>query len=397
MKTIDFIIDNNSLILVYSPDVFYSGLIEKYRKTEELTIKRCFSVTTDDEYRLEENDWFDADESVAFKIGEKTGDYFKMKKGIFGTSHDFYFHVDIRFKSELFVASRNISILHKLDSMITGDLYIGGQNETYVPMSVYYELIDKFPTSYELTLYSHKRVAQVLKNYIDGLGKVTDRYEKHLNQRLNSSVDDTFHYENELKLSILTSVYDRMKWMLSEEDGFSEKQWQEIVKDALLLIYPKYIWAEREVTVGTDGRHKKAPDFILIDSSGFVDILEIKKPNNQRLITKTKYRNNYVADRDLSGAIVQIEKYVQCLNHSGKAGEKMLQKRLRDKIPGNIAIKAVNPVGMLLMGRGDGLSCEQLIDLEIIKRQHKNIVDIMTYDDLIYRLKNMIAQLERQV
>lgn len=31
---------------------------------------------------------------------------------------------------------------------------------------------------------------------------------------------------------------------------------------------------------------------------------------------------------------------------------------------------------------------------EIIKRQHKNLVDIMTYDDLLERLRNILTQIE---
>jgi len=242
-----------------------------------------------------------------------------------------------------------------------------------MPTVAYHDLIKKFPNAYELTLYSHKRIAQVIKNYFDGLGKHTDKYEDYLNRKLNTKSNLDFHFENELKLEILNAVYIKIKYMLEEESGFSEKQWQEIVKEALLLIYPKYILAEREIVVGTDGRHKKKPDFLLIDASGFVDILEIKKPNDQRLITRTKYRNNFVADRDLSGAIVQIEKYVQSLSRSGKFLEEKIQKLLEHKLSDNIIIKIVNPVGMLLMGRSDNLDKDQWYDLEIIKRQHKNI------------------------
>lgn len=53
----------------------------------------------------------------------------------------------------------------------------------------------------------------------------------------------------------------------------------------------------------------------------------------------------------------------------------------------NVLIRVTNPQGMLLIGRSNNLSIDQLFDLEIIKRQHKNIVDIMTYDDLLERLK----------
>lgn len=397
MRTMEFIKDGSSLVLVYTPEAFYNGIIDKYRKEGQITIKSCFIVTTIDEYNLKGNDWYDTEETIAFMVGKLIGDYYKLNKEILGTTHDFYFYKDTKFNSKLFIADRNINILSKIDNLIQSDLYIGGNNETAIPKYVYDELIGKFPTTHELTLYSHKRIAQVLKNYFDDFGEIAEKYDKYLNKRLNTMVmNSTFRVENKLKLSILKAVHEKMIAMIKKEQGFSEKQWQEAVKDALLLIYPKYILAERELIVGTDGLHKKKPDFLLVDASGFVDVLEIKKPNDQRLITKTTYRNNFVADRDLAGAIVQIEKYVQCLNRSGKPGEEKLQSILNHKLPKDLYLKVVNPQGMLLMGRSEGLNAEQLYDLEIVKRQHKNIVDILTYDDLIYRLDNMIIQLENE-
>jgi hypothetical protein len=35
------------------------------------------------------------------------------------------------------------------------------------------------------------------------------------------------------------------------------------------------------------------------------------------------------------------------------------------------------------MGRTVGLSEEQIQDFEVIKRKYKNVIDIITYDDLI--------------
>lgn len=396
MKTMEFIKDGSNLVLAYTPEPFSNGILDKYRKEGKVTIKRCFIVTSHDEYSLDDDGWYDTEETIAFIIGKLVGDYYRLDKGILGTNHSFYFYKDIKFTSKLFITDRNINILSKIDSLIQSDLYIGGSNEVAIPQDVYDELLGKFPTTHELTLYSHKRIAQVLKNYFDGFDEITEKYEKYLNRRLEFVVDNTFYWENKLQLSILKAVHEKMLDMMKDEQGFSEKQWQEVVKNALLLIYPKYILAEREIVVGSDGRHKKKPDFLLIDASGFVDVLEIKKPNNQRLITRTVYRDNFVADRDLAGAIVQIEKYVQCLNRSGKSGEEKLQSSLRHKIPECLSVQVVNPQGILLMGRSIGLNSEQLYDLEIVKRQHKNIVDILTYDDLIYRLENMIVQLENE-
>lgn len=46
------------------------------------------------------------------------------------------------------------------------------------------------------------------------------------------------------------------------------------------------------------------------------------------------------------------------------------------------------------MGRSEGLNKQQLEDFELIKRQFRNIVDILTYDDLMMRIETILKQLE---
>ena len=55
-------------------------------------------------------------------------------------------------------------------------------------------------------------------------------------------------------------------------------------------------------------------------------------------------------------------------------------------------IRITNPSGIIIMGRNKGMSIEQQQDFEVIKRKYKNIIDIITYDDLLERLKFTIAQ-----
>ena len=137
---------------------------------------------------------------------------------------------------------------------------------------------------------------------------------------------------------------------------------------------------------------------VLIDAqskfkNGFVDILEIKKADVRML---TQYRNNYVATREISGAIQQIEKYIFCLNSSDKA-KVDVSKKLTETLPEGVEIKIVNPQGILLAGRSNEFTDEQKKDFELIKRQYKHVEDIMTYDDLAQRLRNIIASLEKRV
>ena len=124
-----------------------------------------------------------------------------------------------------------------------------------------------------------------------------------------------------------------------------------------------------------------------------MDILEIKKPD-VRLITKqASYRNNYVPVKELSGAVQQIEKYIYCLTSIENSQKNVIEK-LRDGLPEGMVPQVVSPKGMLLIGRSKDFNEQQKRDFEIIKRQYKNIADIMTYDDLLKRISNIVSSLE---
>jgi hypothetical protein len=185
--------------------------------------------------------------------------------------------------------------------------------------------------------------------------------------------------------------------LLNRSDSVREEVWQEQIHGLLRLLYPKYISGVREVVIKGVDRHDKRPDFLMIDANGYIDILEIKKPNVQILTKQSSYRNNYVPVRDFAGAIQQTEKYIYCLNAWGKDGEKVLQKQLSGKIPTNVQPKVVNPQGILLLGRSNQFNQQQKDDFELIKRQYKHVADIMTYDDLIQRVDNILSALKLEI
>lgn len=93
----------------------------------------------------------------------------------------------------------------------------------------------------------------------------------------------------------------------------------------------------------------------------------------------------------------KLKKYIYCLNVWGKEGERELQKQLSDKLPETVTPKVVNPQGILLLGRSDSFNRQQKDDFELIKRQYKHIAEIMTYDDLMQRIDNIIAALHKEI
>jgi hypothetical protein len=49
---------------------------------------------------------------------------------------------------------------------------------------------------------------------------------------------------------------------------------------------------------------------------------------------------------------------------------------------------------MVIIGRSKDFSDREKLDFEIIRRKYSNIMDIITYDDLINRLENIIKKFE---
>lgn len=52
---------------------------------------------------------------------------------------------------------------------------------------------------------------------------------------------------------------------------------------------------------------------------------------------------------------------------------------------------------MIIMGRNNTFNEQQNQDFELIKRQYKNITEIMTYDDLLLRLKTITSALIKRI
>lgn len=394
--SIEFRYDGTAILMLYAP-IFGHEEIRQKLDSDGLSIKNVFSVKADNEYQFDLSDEFE--ETFCFKVGELVGDYYRLDKNILDTDHWFYISKDVVISAKHFVAYQNISIFRKIDDLVDCDVYItNGADEAvgYIPFAVFERLINTFPNSTETKKYTHARIAQTLSHYFEGLERVSVDYEKYLNKRTSNNKAKPFPELQIISLELFIKAHELLKEMLNHPETYSERDWQAAICNIVCVIYPKYILAKREIEIGSDGRHNKRPDFLLVDSSGFVDILEIKKPNQQRLLTRKQYRDNYVADRDLSGAILQIEKYVYTLSHGGTGIEKKLEQHLANELPECIQIRVANPQGMLLMGRSNDLSEDEKFDLEFIKRQHKNIVDIMTYDDLLERMKNIITHLRTE-
>lgn len=264
------------------------------------------------------------------------------------------------------------------------------------------KLVDSTPTKTELFLYTRKRISNYLNDYFNNVRDYGKLYEKHLTQKqkrtpIENTIASVAEYESEKYKFIL----NKMKQMLNEHEGYYETDWQNEILQIITLIYPKYVVAIKELKIKnttSEKEEKRRIDIALFDTNGNIDVIEIKRPCDKiPLLSTGKYRNNYVPSKDLAGAIMQVEKYIYNLKRMGRKGEEELTAQIQENSIYSSAIKNMNvritsPKGMIIMGRSNDLSDEQKNDFEIIKRKHANIVDIITYDDIIHRLKCLIEK-----
>ena len=393
--TVDFETNGNELILVYTPERGSEDIKKRLISEDGVLIKKTFFVN---QILLREvDDEFDYEDTLRFCIGTIGEHYTHLDSEVFRTKHSFYFANEIKLNYKMFIAHRDIAILRKIDEVIERDFYIGGDWEAHngISKETFKDLINKFPKTAEMDKYAHMRIASIIKDYFPECDKYEAIYEKFIESKNNSFVSTTStvsKYNIQIELEQFTVAYQELNDMLDRYKAIDEKQWQEKIHNILQLLYPKYICCAREIKF-YGGKNDKQPDFLLVDANGFVDILEIKKADVRML---TQYRNNYVASREVSGAIQQIEKYIFCLNSYDKAKKDVLDK-LDGMLPNGLKPQVVNPQGILLAGRSNEFTEEQRKDFELIKRQYKHVADIMTYDDLAQRLKNIIASLKNKL
>jgi hypothetical protein len=389
---IEFQKENNRVILFYLSDYpTHNWVYHELNKSGKVTISKVFTFSPK-ELRSAFNEE-DEEAPVEFEIAFKCGEYYQFPKDILSIKHDLYVHEDVKIERKFFVAERNISIFQKIDSMVDCPIYIGGDEEGAIPTSVYYGLLKAFPNTNELNKYASARISAVLSSYIEINDDYEERYQQYLNKKISKKGANLQFDFSDLELVKFKSILEKLYSMLEDEFSYTEAQWQEELLQIILLLYPKYLHVFKEAPVrDIYNKSNRKIDYLLIDSSGNTDIIEIKKPFDKCIVTARTYRDNYIPLRELSGTVMQIEKYIFYLNKWGKKGEDKLTEHYKDELPENFQIKITNPSGIIIMGRKKEMTNEQVQDFEVIKRKYKNIIDIITYDDLLERLKFTISQ-----
>lgn len=409
-----FDVNRRNVVLVYEPEINDAGWVSRELASfNEVTISRGFTFTSDDliDSPAEPPDEGISEPTYRFRFAAREAGYFRVPGRVLGVDADVLIAEDVWLERKLFIAERNVGIFRRMAKVKRdgAEIVIGGPREDRIPIEAFRDLLARFPNSGELDRYANARVEAVVGEYLDDMKSARETYEAYLSHR-KSSVSDRPLPQTELlqaEIDKFTYVRDTIAAWLVSATSYSERDWQRMIIKVILLIFPKYVAVLENVEIAdfytAPGQTKRRYiDLCLVDAGGNIDVIEIKKPFDNVILTKTLYRDNSLPTRELSGAIMQAEKYLFHLSKWGVEGEKTLTQRYTATLPKPMPLRVTNPKAMLILGRdqlpsgGTALTPRELFDLEVIKRKYANMMDILTYDDLLRRLDNIIASLAQR-
>ncbi len=393
-NAVTFLKLNDALILVYTPRDDDSWVHAKFDRGEELVIKGTFRLRQQHllDLKIHDEEADSLENDLQFQIATLKGSYYYVDSKILSIDVPVLIHETATITWKWFTAEERVSIFKEIAELKPQRIVIGGDTPDAIPVVEYEKMIENFPNRHELKRYVLARVGSVVREYAETKVDAERLYRAYVQKRLRRTPRDLLARFSDQEQQKYQYMLDRLRAMLASEQSYPEAVWQTEILQIILLLNPKYIKAIQNVSIrDVDQRRTRRADILLVDASGNVDLIEIKQPFDQCILTPGQYRNNHIPLRELSGAVMQIEKYIYYLNRWGKTGEDTLTEKYRGEFPEGFKIRITNPSGIIIMGRDNNLSAAQLQDFEVVKRKYRNIVDIITYDDLLRRLEFILS------
>ncbi len=174
---------------------------------------------------------------------------------------------------------------------------------------------------------------------------------------------------------------------IKKKDALSE--FEEKLEEDLAESYWQNWFATNKWVLGSDFAQiiderkidtENIADYIMRAFDGFVDLVEIKKPNGMPFWASTKDHDNYVPSSDLVKAITQCLNYIHAIEQ--EANSVKFITRTKSKV--------IKPRCILIFGRSNDWNDEQREAYRILNAAY-NQISILTYDHLLLRAKNVLG------
>lgn len=156
-----------------------------------------------------------------------------------------------------------------------------------------------------------------------------------------------------------------------------ESHWQSWFKNNKWILGSEYLHILDERTIDP----QNIADYLVKAFDGFLDIVEIKKPNGLKFWMDAKDHNNYVPSSDLIKAITQCQNYIFEIEQEANSN-KFIQRTQGARV--------IKPRCLLIYGRSNNWNEKQQEAYRILNASY-NQITILTYDHLLLRAKNILG------
>lgn len=215
----------------------------------------------------------------------------------------------------------------------------------------------------------------------DDLNSLTAFLPKIYARAKGKSLDVTSVYKNKQSIQLLY-----LEKLISDFDNrtkkkYGESNWQDYFRKYILLFQDGYIQRLEKINIGVDIRF---PDFCVITTDDYLDVIEIKIPST-RLLLQDKSHKNYYWSTEISKAISQTEKYLDSITKNAD----QIRRVLADKL--GINLRIIKPRGIIIAGTTSEFekNKEKADDFRLLNEGLKNIT-VIPYDEMSRRVRNTI-------
>lgn len=224
-----------------------------------------------------------------------------------------------------------------------------------------------------------ENIAKIIRESKVDKKKLTPEVLKEITAAANQ-----VYYKNTLE-----EFNDRLRKQLPETKGGNS--WQTWIYSNTWIFGTSYLEPIEKERVG----FSQIPDYLFPTVDGFLDILEIKVPQKNRIILEDKdHKGAYYWDTETSEAIGQVANYLHELEKNQLQVAQNIRREYKDKY--QIEISAVKPRAIILIGRTEGWSEEKLEALRKLNFALHGI-EIISYDQLLRRGEGLIKMFDKEI
>lgn len=161
-------------------------------------------------------------------------------------------------------------------------------------------------------------------------------------------------------------------------DNLTEPKWQNWFEENSWVLGTEFVELLDHRVIDPEN----ISDFLLKAYDGFVDIVEIKRPEGlQEFWMPKKDHENWVPSSDLMKAVTQASKYIYEIERESNS------IKFYNRI-GQVPV--VKPRGILIYGRSQNWDEEKRVSYRILNSNFSNIT-VLTYDHVLERAKRVIG------